>query len=79
MANGLIGFITIVIMFIGIIIFMGIALVSTVNYFDNIYVEKHNKCISDCDRAGQEFFDYQMKLFETECYCLLDNNVNGIW
>ncbi len=46
-----------------------------IEYKDNQYIQEHNSCVSDCERAGQEFFDYMRR----NCYCLLDKQVNTIW
>ena len=41
--------------FVGLAIFGVILVFQAINYFDDKYVEQHNKCILDCERAGQEF------------------------
>ncbi len=44
------------------------------------YIKKYNQCVSDCERAGQAMFGYQNNAFTTpRCFCILDDEVNGIW
>ena len=74
---------------VGVIIFVVVVVLSfiilgysAIEKMDDQYIQFYNKCVLDCDRAGQLFFDYQVNYYSEngrKCFCLLDNDVNEIW